>query len=183
MKYLHIALAIVLVLISPISANSQSGHEHSNHNQVNKQSILSEPGQGAFASLTEVVQVLNADQTTDWETVNIRALRDHLVDMNDLILKTEYQVFPIENGLRFEFDNTLNANSAATRMVPAHSAVLQNDSGWNSHIENSGKKLVWEVTSTKDIEKIARLGFFGLMATGDHHREHHLAIATGKNMH
>jgi hypothetical protein len=33
------------------------------------------------------------------------------------------------------------------------------------------------------VARIQALGFFGLMATGDHHRMHHIAMAKGEAAH
>ena len=44
-------------------------------------------GQEAFGAIQEVVQVLEADPTTDWSKVNIAALREHLIDMNEVTLR------------------------------------------------------------------------------------------------
>lgn len=38
------------------------------------------PGQEAFGTIQEVVQILDADPTTDWSKVNIAALREHLIE-------------------------------------------------------------------------------------------------------
>lgn len=69
------------------------------------------------------------------------------------------------------------------RMVPAHAPVLAAETGWNSVARDDGTELVWRVTSTSDEVKIRALSFFGLMATGNHHREHHLALARGQAPH
>ena len=45
------------------------------------------PGQDAFGAIQEIVQILEADPTTDWSKVNIAALREHLVDMNEVTLR------------------------------------------------------------------------------------------------
>ena len=45
------------------------------------------PGQEAFGTIQEVVQILEADPTTDWSKVNIAALREHLIDMNEVTLR------------------------------------------------------------------------------------------------
>ncbi len=44
------------------------------------------PGQDAFGAIQEVVQILQADPTTDWSKVNIARLREHLIDMNEVTL-------------------------------------------------------------------------------------------------
>ena len=44
-------------------------------------------GQDAFGAIQEIVGILEADPNTDWSKVNISALREHLVDMNEVTLK------------------------------------------------------------------------------------------------
>jgi hypothetical protein len=44
------------------------------------------PGQDAFGAIQEVIQILEVDPTTDWSNVNIAALREHLIDMNEVTL-------------------------------------------------------------------------------------------------
>ena len=54
----------------------------------------------------------------------------------------------------------------------------------NSHL---GKFAIVEMTVTSDdpavIARIKGLGFFGLMASQDHHREHHMMMARGEDAH
>ena len=45
------------------------------------------PGQDAFGAIQEVVQILQSDPKTDWSKVNIDALRQHLIDMNEVTLR------------------------------------------------------------------------------------------------
>ncbi|MCC2098329.1 MAG: hypothetical protein KDJ29_15640, partial [Hyphomicrobiales bacterium] len=42
-----------------------------------------QPGQSAFAAIQEIVEILEADRSTDWSKVNIPALRQHLIDMDN----------------------------------------------------------------------------------------------------
>ena len=44
------------------------------------------PGQDAFGAIQEIVRILDADPTTDWSKVDIGALREHLIDMNEVTL-------------------------------------------------------------------------------------------------
>ena len=44
------------------------------------------PGQDAFGTIQEIVQILQSDPKTDWSKVNIDALRQHLIDMNEVTL-------------------------------------------------------------------------------------------------
>jgi hypothetical protein len=41
-------------------------------------------GQDAFGAIQEIVQILQSDPKTDWSKVNISALRQHLIDMNEV---------------------------------------------------------------------------------------------------
>ena len=70
-------------------------------------------------------------------------------------------------------------------MVPAHAKELDLMPNWSAAAETQaeGAKLI--VTSDdQDVQaKIRGLGFFGLMATGSHHQDHHLAIARGEAVH
>ena len=42
------------------------------------------PGQEAFGTIQEIVRMLEADPATDWSKVNIGALREHLIDMDEV---------------------------------------------------------------------------------------------------
>lgn len=142
-----------------------------------------EPGQGAFAALAEVALILRSDPKTDWTKANLSRLRDHLSDMNDLVFKTALTTDVLENGIRITVDLSVEGNAAAGRMVPAHAPVLAAETGWSSVVQTNGTLISWEVTDNHEGDQIEALGFFGLMATGDHHRSHHLAIAKGDMVH
>jgi len=47
------------------------------------------PGQDAFGAIQEVVRILESDPTTDWSKVNLEGLRQHLIDVNDVTLRSE----------------------------------------------------------------------------------------------
>ena len=42
------------------------------------------PGQDAFGAIQEIVGILDADPKTDWSKVDLEALRQHLIDMNEI---------------------------------------------------------------------------------------------------
>lgn len=144
---------------------------------------LAEPGQGAFAAIGEIVARLMADPGTDWSRVDIDGLRRHLVDMDDLVTRTEVTASDIPGGAAFTVSLTGPGGPAAGRMVPAHAPVLASETGWNSRVEPAAGALVWTVTSGEDEARIRALGFFGLMTLGGHHRRHHLGMATGAMVH
>lgn len=144
-------------------------------------SVLTEPGQGAFAALSEIVQVLEADPQTDWSAVNLTALRDHLIDMDRLVRDAVAQEAALPNGLRATVTGNPATLATARRMVPTHAAELSKDSRWQVDAQNDGMSVVLTVTSDDPatVARIQGLGFFGLMASQDHHREHHMAFALG----
>ncbi|MCA8883441.1 MAG: hypothetical protein KDA50_06805 [Rhodobacteraceae bacterium] len=147
--------------------------------------LPSEPGDGAFAAIAEIVALLSGDPATDWTRVDIDGLRQHLVDMNQLIVGANVRAEPLPDGLRMRIDTQGRAGEAAARMVPAHGPVLAAETGWQSEVTDDGDHLVWTVTSADEAAaaRIQALGFFGMMATGDHHRAHHLALAQGEMVH
>ncbi len=146
--------------------------------------IPSEPGQAAFAAIAEIVAMLRNDPSTDWSRVNISALRDHLRDMDRLVLETETITNSVPGGLSVEVSFTKSGGAAARRMVPAHAPVLASETGWQSSIsEQTDHGLVWTIVSSKDEAQIRALGFHGLMAIGNHHQTHHLGTARGQMRH
>jgi len=69
------------------------------------------------------------------------------------------------------------------RMVPAHAAQLAQDERWVVAAEVDDDAVTLRLTSDDPavVARIKGLGFFGLMASQDHHRAHHLMIARGEN--
>lgn len=185
-----IALALVggaaLAVAQTTDTDHGDGMDHAQHGQVDPAgAVLTEPGQGAFAALSEVVRVLEADPNTDWAMVDLSGLRAHLVDMDRLVKGAIVTETVLPNGLSAVA--TGNAETIATlqRMVPAHAAQLANDHRWEVEAAQTDNGMELRVTSD-DVAVVGRikgLGFFGLMASQDHHREHHLMMARGGNAH
>jgi hypothetical protein len=144
-----------------------------------------EAGQGAFAAIAEIVALLEADPKTDWSKVNIGALREHLVDMNQLMLNALAREELIPGGLRIAVSGEGRTLQAIRAMVPAHAAELDKITGWRAvaSLQPEGALLTVTSADPKQQARIRGLGFFGLMATGAHHQTHHWAIATGQPVH
>lgn len=176
---LHRSIALALLLLPSALAGQHS--DHSAHGPG--VTLPQEPGQGAFAAISEIVEILAKDRATDWTRVDISALRAHLLDMDRLITETEVTQSSQHGAVVFHI--TLpDRDSAALRMVPAHAPVLASETGRTSTVEDQGDALIWTVTApATDLPKLHALGFFGLMATGNHHRAHHLALARGEQLH
>jgi hypothetical protein len=146
---------------------------------------LTEPGQGAFAALSEVVSVLEADPETDWSRVDLAGLRAHLVDMDRVILEATVTETALADGLFIVATGEVETVASLRRMVPAHAAQLAQDDRWTveaAELEN-GVELRVSGADPEIVARIQGLGFFGLMASQDHHREHHLKMARGENVH
>jgi hypothetical protein len=148
-------------------------------------SLPTEAGQSAFAAIGEIVLLLQADPETDWSKVDIDALREHLVDMNELTLNAIAREEPIPGGLQIEVTGEGRTLRAIQNMVPAHAAELAKVDSWQveAATRGNGARLIVTSTDARQEAQIRGLGFFGLMATGAHHQTHHWAIATGQPMH
>jgi len=142
---------------------------------------VSMPGQDAFGAIQEVVQILQADASTDWSKVNIAALRQHLIDMNEVTLRAVASERVLDNGIEIAVTGEGRTLEAIKRMVPAHVNALR-EIGWNAKSEDlaSGVKLTVLASDAQPLAKLKALGFMGIMVQGGHHQPHHLMMAKGE---
>lgn len=142
------------------------------------------PGQEAFGTIQEIVGILEADPSTDWSKVDIAGLREHLVDMNALVMDAQVNATEIPGGLRIKVTGTGGTLRAIHAMVPAHAPMIDGLNGWRVTAENlpDGAVLTATATNAGEAAHIRGLGFFGLMVTGSHHQVHHLNLARGEPM-
>jgi hypothetical protein len=156
------------------------------HNEMQGQTTMlpTMPGQEAFGTIQEIVQILEADPTTDWSKVNISALREHLIDMNELALHAAASERALDNGIEIAVTGQGRTLDAIRRMVPAHVHEL-NRLGWNARTEDlpNGVKLIVTSGDPRQVTKLKALGFMGIMVQGAHHQRHHLMMAKGEFMH
>ncbi|HEV2303387.1 MAG TPA: hypothetical protein VGR91_17610 [Stellaceae bacterium] len=145
------------------------------------------PGQDAFGAIQEVVRMLKADPKTDWSKVNLEALRRHLIDMNEVTLKAAAAAEPIPGGIRVAVTGTGRTIAAIKRMVPDQAAMIEeaHPQGWSAKTQSLPNGVILTVTAgePKQVEIIRGLGFIGVMASGNYHQVHHLAMAKGEFMH
>lgn len=126
LKVILAAMVIAGGAAVAVAQMTHSGHggagDHAAHGQEGHVGglMLTEPGQGAFAALSEVVRVLEANPHTDWSRVDLAGLRAHLVDMDRLVSDAVVTETDLLDGLLMM--TTGNAETIATlqRMVPAH---------------------------------------------------------------
>jgi len=140
-----------------------------------------EAGQDAFAAIQEIVAILSADPDTDWSTVNIDALRDHLVDMHRVTLYENVVSEQIDGGMRYVISGDAETSVSIKRMVSAHASQVSQDSAWSAVTTElpNGLTLLVTTDQVNEVAKIRGLGFAGFMVQGNHHQPHHLMMATG----
>jgi hypothetical protein len=139
------------------------------------------PGQDAFGTIQEIVQILQSDPKTDWSKVNIDALRQHLIDMNEVTLHAAAAQRMIDNGIEITVTGEGRTLEAIKRMVPAHVNELH-EIGWGAKSEDlpNGVRLTVLASEAQPLTKLKALGFMGIMVQGGHHQPHHLMIAMGQ---
>jgi hypothetical protein len=143
------------------------------------------PGQDAFGAIAEIVRILEADPATDWTKVDIERLRQHLIDMNEVMLHSVVKQTPVEGGLAMEISGSGRTEQAIRAMVVPHAAELERMPQWSATTEviPGGVRLTVVAKRPDDTKLLARiraLGFAGLITEGAHHQPHHLAMAKGE---
>ena len=145
------------------------------------------PGQDAFGAIQEIVRMLEADPNTDWSKVNLEALRQHLIDMNEVTLKAEAVAKLVDGGIEVTVTGAGRTAQAIQRMVPAHAHEIEQShlNGWSAKSEPLPDGVVLTVTSSnpQQVQHIRGLGFIGVMVSGSHHQAHHLAMAKDEFVH
>ncbi len=154
------------------------------HEGLNGQRALGAPtmpGQDAFGTIQEIVQMLQTDPSTDWSKVNIAALRQHLIDMSEVTLKATAVERALDNGIEIVVTGEGRTLEAIKRMVPAHVSELR-EIGWSARSEDlpNGVKLTVMASEAQPLTKLKALGFMGIMVEGGHHQPHHLMMAKGE---
>lgn len=142
------------------------------------------PGQSAFATIREVVGILEADSSTDWSRVNLEALRQHLIDMDEVTLRASVRQVEIPSGASIDVTGTGATVGSIQRMLGNHAGMLDQSAEFHAVATPiaTGVRLTVVARDTTDVRLVSRirgLGFAGLLVQGDHHAAHHLAIARG----
>ena len=187
MRRLTIAAAAVLIAVPALAAGMESmpGMQHHMAMSQDPAALPHEGGQAAFAAIQEIVTMLQADPHTDWSRVNLEALRQHLIDMDNVTLKASATSEDVTGGVRFLVTGDGPVVGSIRRMLAAHAMTMNGVGGWTyaaAEIPN-GASLTVTVTSPADIVKVKALGFIGVLANGSHHQAHHLMIALGQDPH
>ncbi|MEJ1931281.1 hypothetical protein WDZ92_13585 [Nostoc sp. NIES-2111] len=200
----RIATALVLLGSTAAFAQGMDGtpHQHGQGQMMNHSEMMqpgtmqngmmqhgvgiapTQAGQAAFATIQEIVQILEADPATDWSKVDIEALRQHLIDMDNVTLRAVVQSTPVEGGVRFTVTGTGEVRDSIRRMVTAHAATMSGVGGWGyASAEVADGASLTVTVPAQDIPKLKALGFIGVMTVGMHHQAHHLMLARGMDPH
>jgi len=185
-----VALGAVLVVAASSIAFAQTAPvQHpmpmDPHSAMHAGTVPTMPGQDVFGAIQEIVQILDADPKTDWSKVDLEALRQHLIDMNEVTLKADVAAKPIDGGLEIAVTGSDRTIAAIQRMVPAWASTMNGHQGWSTKATPlpTGELLTVTATDPKEVQHIRGLGFIGLLVSGAHHQMHHLMMAKGEFAH
>lgn len=176
MKLISVAATLLLMASTPAIAQ-QMHHQHAG--------MPLEPGQSAFAAIQEIVGLLERDPATDWNKVNIEALRQHLIDMDNVTLRARVTTEEAPGSIRFIVTGDGAVQDSIRRMVLAHAAMMDGQNNWHYQAEPIADGAILTVTpeDPSQLVKLRALGFIGIMAEGMHHQMHHMMLARGFNPH
>jgi hypothetical protein len=147
--------------------------------------LPTQSGQAAYGAIAEIVRMLEADPTTDWSKVDVEGLRQHLLDMDDVMMRSTVATRSVDGGVELDVTGSGRTVPAVRRMLTMHAMMLNGSADYRASAREIPAGLQMKVTARDpgDAQAVARiraLGFAGLLAEGDHHARHHLAIARGE---
>ncbi len=190
LRKLSLSIAVMTIVMPMASAHMHHANmnhaEMMGHSTAPTQVVLTESGTDPFATLQEVIAALESNTNTNWEKVNIEALRLHLVEMQDMTINVDVKQQHIDNGFQAVVTPTTNrAVQSLTRVLSGHPAQMKAETGWDMQVQINNSVFTLTVTTdnAKDVAKIRGLGYIGVMAYGNHHQPHHWAMASGDNPH
>ena len=181
--------ALGLLFLAASAAYSQDARKHdmadTDHAVMKGKTGPREGGQAAFAAIQEIVALLEADSETDWSKVNIEALRQHLIDMNNVTLGAVVDSVQAGNSTDFKVTGEGEAKNSVKRMIVAHDETMNGVDGWSFTAKEDADGATLTVTppDAATAQTLVGLGFIGVMARGMHHQTHHMALASGATPH
>lgn len=186
MKIIVFAAALAGASTGALAQEHQTAdHSAVAHSATSQTSGLQAPGEAAFGAIQEIVDRLEADPATDWSRVDIVALREHLIDMNEVTLHASIRMEPTENGLRFYVTGAGRTREAIQRMVLDHARTMGDAPRWTMTAQAipDGALVIAQARAPTDLLRMRALGLIGMIADGAHHQAHHWMIATGESPH
>ena len=163
-----------------------AGMDHSSH-AAGATSVSSPAGQDAYATIAAIVAALESDSTTDWSKVNIEALRQHLIVMNEVRLHARSTQSSIPGGARMDVTGDGHVAESIRAMWHAHATMLAGMGPYRASVDDipGGARVTVTAADPRDqktVAKIRALGSSGLLTLGNHHASHHMALARGEPM-
>jgi hypothetical protein len=146
---------------------------------------LHEAGQAAFAAIAEATTALESNAGTDWSKANIDALRQHLVDMDNVTVRSDVAKRDMPLGERYEITSAnRKVRDSINQMVRLHASMANSEGPYHLAVNAIPAGIALTVTGSTltDQTKIRGLGFFGLLTQGVHHQSHHLMLVEGERM-
>jgi hypothetical protein len=182
--FLMLGTGAILAASALVFAQDKPHMNHAHHVGDGAAVMPTMPGQEVFGTIQEIVRILESDPTTNWSKVNIGALREHLIDMDEVTMQANARERAVDNGVEITITGQGRTIGAIKRMVPAHAHELA-ALGWNAKTEAlpNGMTLVVTTGDQREIVKLRALGFIGIMVQGAHHQAHHLLMAKGEFAH
>lgn len=171
-----------------VRAADHATMDHATHQALmeacEKSAIPTQPGQAAFGLIGEVVRMLSADPATDWTRVSLEALRQHLIDMDEVTMRAVVSQRPVAGGFTAEVTGGPVTAAAIQRMLTNHGRMLDLSPQYRLVVETLPDGVRWTVTAgdptdARAVARVRGLGVAGLLTEGEHHAPHHLAIARG----
>lgn len=141
-------------------------------------------GQDALTAIQEVTALLLADPSTDWSTVSIARLQQHLRDLDLLMVQAEVEEQSVEGGLDVVVRGEAPVLEAARRVLPAHLKLVNGFRGWEitGEAADSGEfHVALRTQAAAELPILRGMGFFGVLASGVYRPYQLLAIAQGRD--
>ena len=174
------ALALIAFAAAPLHAQMTMAMDHDGP-------LPKQPAQAAYAAIGEIVRILKADSTTDWSKVNLEALRQHFIDMDEVTMRSQVSQKPVPGGVTMMVTGDAKVAAAIDRMVTSHAGMLDMDPQYHATVVPIANGVRFTVTArdSSNVKLVAMIrgeGFAGLLTEGDHHARHHMALARGDAM-
>ncbi len=147
------------------------------------ETVLTLPGNDVFGAIKEATDALMASADTEWDKVDLEALRQHLLDMKHVTEEVSIlSKADIDKGVVIKIKAQPESLASLERVMSAHPAQLFSDKGWQMTVKQQADEFTLTVTTEKaeDVAKIRGLGYGGVLTIGGHHAVHHWALASGK---
>ncbi|HVT37623.1 MAG TPA: hypothetical protein VHE78_01140 [Gemmatimonadaceae bacterium] len=182
-RYTNAIAAIALACAPGLSAA-----QHHQESPASMSKVPTSAGQAAYGTISEIVALLKADSSTDWSNVNIEALRQHLIDMDEVTMRSAAEQRTIPGGIEVDVTGAGRTMASIRRMMVSHASMLERGDQYRASTSEipGGARLVVTARNPADasiVTRIRGLGFAGIMTEGDHHARHHIALARGEAVH